>query len=99
MACCDDETTCPMHKSDSHGSQSAHHVTQTQADSCCAGSQRNDSGTSRITFVLSGTVALVVATVPAVVPPIVPALQDWRARVPPRVAAVPKHLLLSVILV
>jgi hypothetical protein len=94
-----DDENCPMHKSESHHHASHHRVTQTQADSCCAGSERNDSATSRTTFVSSGTVALVVATVPVVVAPIVPALQEWRALVPLRVSPVPKHLLLSVLLV
>ena len=64
MACCMNDTSCPMHKSESHHHGSNHHVTQTQADSCCAGSERNDSATSQTTFVSSGTVALVVAHCP-----------------------------------
>jgi hypothetical protein len=88
-----------MHEAESHHHGSNHQVTQTQADSCCAGSERNDSATSQITFASSGTFALVVATVPAVVAPIVPALQEWRAFVPLPVSPVPKHLLLSVLLV
>lgn len=99
MACCRDEASCPMHKSESHGSRSKHHVTQAQADNCCAGSERNDSATTRTSFVASGIVALVPATIPLVAIPAVPAVQEWRALVPLRVSAVPKHLLLSVILV
>jgi hypothetical protein len=99
MACCTNDTNCPMHKSESHHHGSNHKVTQTQADGCCARSERNDSATSQTTFVSSGTVALVVATVPVVVAPIVPALQEWRAFVPLPVSPVPKHLLLSVLLV
>ena len=99
MACCMNATSCPMHKSESHHHGSHHQVTQTQADSCCAESERNDSATSQTTFVSSGTVALVVAIVPVVVVPIVPALQEWRAFVPRPVSPVPKHLLLSVLLV
>jgi hypothetical protein len=99
MACCQDEATCPMHKSGGHGSESRHHVTQTQADTCCAGSEQNESGTTRTTFVSSGVVALVPATVPFVVIPAVPALEEWRALVPLRASPVPKHLLLSVFLV
>jgi hypothetical protein len=40
-----------------------------------------------------------VAIVPVVVAPMVPALQEWRAFVPLPVSPVPKHLLLSVLLV
>jgi len=74
-------------------------VTQAQADTCCAGSERNDSTTTRTTFVSSGTATLVVAMAPVVVAPIVPALEEWRALVPLPVSPVPKHLLLSVLLV
>ena len=99
MACCQDETTCPMHKSESHGSASKHHISQAQADTCCAGSERNDSATTRTAPVSSAIVALALATVPLTVPTALPALQGWRALVPLRVSPVPKHLLLSVFLV
>ena len=97
MACCRDETTCPMHKEGGHGS--GQHVTQTQADTCCAASERNDSATTRPALVPSGVIALAPAAVPLVVIPSVPALEEWRALVPLRVSPVPKHLLLSVFLV
>ena len=99
MACCTNATSCPMHKSELHHPGSTHQVTQAQADGCCAGSEQNDSAISQASFVSSGTVALVVATVPAVVAPLVPALQEWRAFVPLPVSPIPKHLLLSVLLV
>ena len=100
MACCQDEASCPMHKSESHGSRSMHHVTQAQADNCCAGSEQNDSATTRTSFVASGVIlALVPATIPLVVMPKAPALEEWRAFVPLPVSPVPKHLLLSVFLV
>jgi hypothetical protein len=100
MACCEDEASCPMHKSESHGSQPKPHVTQAQADNCCAGSERNDSATTRTSFVASGViVALVPATIPLVVLPKAPALEEWRAFVPLLVSPVPKHLLLSVLIV
>jgi len=99
MACCRNEAACPMHKSESQNSGMRHTVSQAQADSCCAGSQRTHSTTTNSTFVLSGVVALALATVPVVTSPNVPALQDWRALVPLPVSPVPKHLLLSVFLV
>jgi hypothetical protein len=99
MACCQDEATCPMHKSESHGSRTKHHVTQVQADNCCAGSERNDSATTRAAFAPSAIVALVPADIPLVVTPSVPALQEWRAFIPLPVSTIPKHLLLSVFLV
>jgi hypothetical protein len=99
MACCRDEATCPMHKSASHGSRSKHELTQVQADSCCAASERNDSATTRTAFVASGIVALVPASMPLAVIPTVPALGEWRTLVPLPVSPAPKHLLLSVLLV
>jgi hypothetical protein len=99
MACCRDEATCPMHKSERHNSGSKHVVSQAQADSCCAASERNDSSTTRTAFVSSGIVALAPVTVPLTIPTALPALQGWRALVPLPVSPVPKHLLLSVLLV
>lgn len=99
MACCQDESTCPMHKSTGHDSAAHHHLTQAQADSCCAGSEQNESATTGSAFVASGVVALAPATVPLVVMPTVAALEKWRALVPLRPSTVPKHLLLSVFLV
>ena len=99
MACCQDESTCPMHKSAGHGSASDHPLTQAQADSCCAGSEQSESATTRPTLVSSGVVVLGPAIVPLVVMSTVSALEEWRALVPLRVSTVPKHLLLSVFLV
>lgn len=99
MACCQGESTCPRHKSAGHGSASHHQLTQSQADSCCAGSEQNESATTRPTLVSSGVVALAPTTVPPVVMPTVAALDEWRALVPLRASTVPKHLLLSVFLV
>ena len=99
MACCQDESTCPMHKSDSHSSGVKHSVTQEQADDCCAGSERSHSATTNSTFVLSGTVPFAPAIVPVAAPANLPALQGWRVFVPLPLTHVPKHLLLSVLLV
>lgn len=99
MACCQDDATCPMDKSDSDAPGVRHSVTQTQADDCCAGSERSQSSTTNSTFVLSAASASTPAIAPVVAPSNVPALQGWRAFVPLPVAHVPKHLLLSVLLV
>jgi hypothetical protein len=99
MACCQDESTCPMHKSAEHGSAAHHQLTQAQADSCCAGSEQSESATTGPALVSSGVVALTPATVPLVVMPAVAALEEWRVLVPLRASTVPKHLLLSVFLV
>ncbi|HXD16136.1 MAG TPA: hypothetical protein VN654_03910 [Vicinamibacterales bacterium] len=99
MACCEDESTCPMHKADTRGSTPRHQLTQVQADTCCAAtSNRTQASVTGTTFVLSNAIAL-----PTLVGPVVPApvlaLQEWRALAPLPVSPVPKHLLLSVLLV
>lgn len=99
MECCKNGTSCPMHKSDAHGSRSTHSLTQAQADTCCAASSnRRESPTAVSSFALLNAAALP-ATVPSVVPVAVHALEEWRALVPLPISPVPKHLLLSVLLV
>jgi hypothetical protein len=100
MACCAEGGDCPMHKRDSHGSGSARVLTQAQADSCCASSEREKSNQSNpsfataITSAVLGTGTVLPANVPALV------LSDaWRTSAPIPVAPVPKHVLLSVFLV
>ena len=99
MACCMNNTDCPMHKSEGHNHSSKSSFSQAQADSCCAASaQRRDSAAAGSMFASSGAIALV--PVIAVIAPVVwsPA-QDWRASVPLRISSTPKHLLFSVLLV
>jgi hypothetical protein len=99
MACCQDESTCPTHKSDSHHSAVKHAVTQAQADDCCAGSERGDSATTTATFALSAVVTFTAVILPVVADSNAQALQDWRAFVPLPPPPIPRHLLLSVLLV
>jgi hypothetical protein len=99
MACCDEGPVCPMHGSELHTSDSTHAGTQEQADSCCAGSERNDWATAASTFVLSGSLALDAGPLPVVVPMLAPHSGAGRAVVPLAPSRVPKHLLLSVFLV
>jgi hypothetical protein len=99
MACCVDGE-CPMHKGDSHRSGSERVLTQAQADSCCASSERENSNQSNLSFVTAITAA--VLGVGVVLPADVPALvlsDAWRTSAPTPVAPVPKHVLLSVFLV
>ena len=99
MACCQDESMCPMHKSVAHGSATRHQLTQAQADTCCAAtSNRTHSSVASPTFVVSNPIALP-APADAVLQRPVLALQEWRATAPLRVSPVPKHLLLSVLLI
>jgi hypothetical protein len=100
MACCADGAECPMHKGDSHGSGSGRVLTQAQADSCCASSERKNSDQSNPSFVIAITAAVLGGGV--VLPASVPALvrsDAWRTTAPIPVAPVPKHVLLSVFLV
>ena len=99
MACCAEGAECPMHEGDSHRSGSGRVLTQAQADSCCASSERQNSNQSSPSFVAATAAVLGVGIVlPATVPALV--LSDgWRTSAPLRVAPVPKHVLLSVFLV
>ena len=100
MACCAEGGECPMHKGDSHRSGSERVLTQAQADSCCASSERENSNQSNPSFVTAITAA--VLGVGIVLPASVPALvlsDAWRTSAPIPVAPVPKHVLLSVFLV
>ena len=100
MACCADGGECQLHKGHSHHSGSGRVLTQAQADSCCASSERESSDQSSQTFIAAITAAVLgVGTVlPADVPALV--LSDaWRTSAPLPVAPVPKHVLLSVFLV
>jgi hypothetical protein len=99
MACCKNGTACPMHASESRGSSSTRIITQAQADNCCAAtSNRTQSSIAGSTFELSGVTALPSIT-GRVAPIPVLALQEWRAFVPLPLSPVPRHLLLSVLLV
>jgi hypothetical protein len=89
-----------MHTGDSRGSESAHAISQAQADNCCALSEDESSSQSSPTFVAAissavlGTGIVLPATVPALV------LTDgWRTATPVPTVHVPKHVLLSVFLV
>jgi hypothetical protein len=98
MACCMNSATCPMHKSESHGSV-ATHLNQAQADSCCAAaSNRTESPVASPAFALASSAALP-AVIAQALPVSSPALQEWRVFVPLPVSPVPRHLLLSVLLV
>jgi len=95
MACCTAEAACPMHASEHRAHQP---VSQAQADSCCAGAERKHSTPTPAAFVQAAPAPLA-APAAAVFAPRVLALESWRAFVPLPVSAVPKHLLLSILLV
>jgi hypothetical protein len=100
MECCSGDGPCPMHKGESESGQSQHSVSQAQADSCCASSERDSSNQSSPTNVaaISSAVLGPGTVLPAHVPALV--LSDaWRTVAPIASPPVPKHLLLSVFLV
>jgi hypothetical protein len=43
MACCANEEECPMHKAGQHSSVPSHRISQSDADRCCATSERGNS--------------------------------------------------------
>ena len=98
MACCSEGAACPMHKSDSPESSSKSGVTQAEADSCCAASER-DSAPSASVFMLAVSFGVVPSPVPLVLPSAIAPSRAWRLLVPAPSTHVPKHLLLSVFLV
>ena len=88
-----------MHEGASHGVESNRAMHQTQADSCCASSERDHSNQSSPTSVVAISSAVLGPGV--VVPVTAPArvLSDaWRAVAPIPFAPVPTHVLLSVFL-
>ena len=99
MACCSDEASCPMHNSDSERDGSQRVVSQTEADSCCASSEREDSAPSPSNLAFSLSLAVVIRPVPVLIPEPEARVDVARASAPITPARVPKHLLLSVFLV
>ena len=100
MECCSGDAPCPMHKGESRSQQSPHSISQAQADSCCALSERDSSNQSNPTNVAS--ISSAVLGTGTVLPALVPALvlsDGWRTVAPILSPPVPRHLLLSVFLV
>jgi hypothetical protein len=96
MACCATGATCPMHQSDSAPTGTSRHVTQADADSCCAGSERDGSTPSPSGFISASPLALVVGPVSTVFDSELHAVARRPAlRVP--VGETPRHLLLTVL--
>ena len=99
MACCT-AGECPMHKGESQNSGSGRLVTQAQADTCCALSERQQSGQSALSFIT--VISSAVLGTGVVVPTPVPALtiaNAWRTVVPTPLPPVSRHVLISVFLV
>ena len=99
MACCVEGGSCPMHKSDRPGSDSARVLSQAEADSCCAASESDDSTPSTSTFAMAVPPATVAHALFASVPPAALPRDAAREPVPLAGSQVPRHLLLSVFLI
>jgi predicted carbohydrate-binding protein with CBM5 and CBM33 domain len=97
MACCT-RTGCSMHASDAHASSAHQGVTQAEADSCCAASERDDAAPSA-PFVLALSVAAGSGAVSFLLPEPAVASAAWRTLVPTPRTHVSKHLLLRVLIV
>jgi hypothetical protein len=95
MACCADEAACPMHGAGGGDRNAGRHISQTDADACCASSEGDDGNLSS-TYVLPAAESL--TTLPAgECGPAVQTAVRRREPLPPR--SVPRHLLLSILLV
>ena len=99
MACCQDETHCPMHATKPHGQTMRMHVSQVDADSCCASAERGSSTPSTEPYVTNITFAVFANAIPAVGPDVALFRESPSARISVDVSPVPKHLLHSVFLI
>lgn len=99
MACCDEAETCPLHHQAVRESQFATHVSQAQADACCALSAGHESATPTSTVTLSGSLSPVTGLRQGTLVADAATLEDWHTTVPVPPHPVPRHVLLSVFLV
>jgi hypothetical protein len=88
-----------MHTSESSPDGSTQVVTQAEADRCCATSEQSDSAPSAANFSFAVSPALVPSPVSVSLSDDAARAEAWRTAVPIPVTRVPKHLLLSVLLV
>lgn len=96
MACCVEGVACPMHVAERDHVDGTQALTQAEADSCCAASERDVGSSAKASILISP--ALLQQTI--LLPPV--ASSRWlfpRDPVPDRAAGVPRHLLNSVFLV
>jgi hypothetical protein len=94
--CCQDGA-CPLHHRSDQAPRTQ--ITQSEADDCCAQSQRHESSPSGTAFTSTMTLA-VVSSLPAMIPVALPRLPlDAPWETPSPSTHVAKHLLFSVLLV
>ena len=98
MACCSGDGTCPMHGSASDV-RSKWAVSQAEADRCCAAAERETPTPGASAFAPSIGLAVVPSVIPLVAPLGPTPRGPWREHVPDPVTRLPRHLLLSVLIV
>ena len=99
MACCEDESQCPMHAgAGDHHLGSTAPVSQADADRCCAASEDGDSIPSALT-VHAAVVALPPAVQPMPDANVVAPLFEWLTPEPSPPDSVARHVLLSTFLI
>ena len=98
MSCCLGKSACAMHKRGKPGGTHAG-PSQSDADACCAASERQGSPQPLLTVVLPPTFVALVGRLAE--PPSVPARWVESRRPPPLLASreLPRHLLLSVFVI
>ena len=99
MACCLDEAACPMHAAVPRDGEAERAISQADADSCCAASEREQSSQSSPAFVLASALTPVAGPIALLAATALPHDTIWLSHVPIVAAATPTHLLLSVFLV
>ena len=99
MACCEDETNCPMHAAKQHGRTTPSRASQLDADTCCAASERDTSTPSTSSYAVAVTLAVLASPIPAIGPDVAVFRENPNARSSVDVSPVPTHLLLSVFLI
>ena len=99
MACCAENDSCPMHKSDSSAGDMMRVVSQADADRCCASSSTDDSAPSPAAFAFTSPLAIAASPVPFILPQPQTHHQFRHSLVPSPPTDVPRHVLLSVFLV
>ena len=94
-----DMGACPMHESDAPDQGSPETVGQSNGDICCAASEPDDRAPSSPAFALSASLDAEPGPVRMALPAAGARQGTWRVRHPAPDPHVPRHLLLSVLLV
>ena len=99
VACCQDETSCPMHATTPHRHTAPSRVSQADADNCCASAERSTSTPSTLSDVPRIALGALASPIPAVGPAVAAFRESPTARTSVDVSPVPRHLLLSIFLI